>query len=111
MRKMASPHPKPQPLPLFLKSWRKHRDLTQQQLAERLGMSDATISRIEKGAQNWDQAFLQAAADVLRCEPVDLLIRDPMEPDSLWSIYGQLTPPERRQAVEVIKTLKRTGSE
>ena len=52
---------------------RNERDLTQQQLAEKVGVSRQTLSLIERGLQcpAWDTAYL--LADVLRCEIFDLL--------------------------------------
>lgn len=52
--------------------------LSQAQLGEKLGVSDASINRIMLGKQNWNQEFLQHAADVLGCHWADLL---PLEGD------------------------------
>jgi transcriptional regulator with XRE-family HTH domain len=95
----------------FIKQWRKHRGLTQDQLAERIGIDRAYLSKIESGKRRYDQPFLEAAAVVLQCEPADLLMRDPSDPDGIWSIWDQLRPVERSQVVEIAKTLKRTGTE
>lgn len=95
----------------FIKEWRKHRGLTQDQLADRIGMNRAYLSKIESGKRRYDQPFLEAAADVLRCEPADLIIRDPSDPDGIWSIWDQLKPVERSQVVEIARTLKRTGTD
>ena len=46
-------------------------------------------------------------AEALNCEPVDLLGRNPLDPEAPWSLSKSLSPQERRQAVEVIKALKR----
>jgi len=102
MGKKARPHPKPKPIPLYLRGWRKLRELSQAQLAERIGVSDATISRIEKGEQNWDQEFLKAAAEELRCDPVDLLMRDPSQPGAVWSIWAHAKPAERERIDNVV---------
>lgn len=95
----------------FIKEWRKHRGLTQEQLAERIGMDKSYLSKIESGKRRYDQPFLEAAAEILRCEPADLIIRDPSDPDGIWSIWDQLKPVERQQVVEIAKTLKRTGTD
>jgi len=95
----------------FLREWRKHRGLTQDQLAERIGINRAYLSKIESGKRRYDQPLLEAAAEVLRCEPADLIIRDPSDPDGIWSIWDQLKPVERSQVVEIAKTLKRTGTD
>lgn len=107
MGKKARPHPKPKAIPLHLKAWRKHRGLTQAQLAERLAVSDATVSRIESGEQNWDQEFLQAAAEVLRCAPADLLVRDPTQPGAVWSLWERAAPGQREQIDQMAAVIVR----
>jgi len=97
--------------PHYIREWRKHRGLTQDQLAERIGMDKGYLSKIETGKRRYDQPFLEAAATVLQCEPADLIIRDPSDPDGIWSIWDSLRPVERQQVVEIAKTLKRTGTE
>jgi transcriptional regulator with XRE-family HTH domain len=94
----------------FIKEWRKHRGLTQEQLAERIGIARSYLTKIERGDRRYDQPFLEAAADALRCEPADLITRDPTAAESIWSIWEQLTPVERVQAVAVIKAIKGTGT-
>jgi transcriptional regulator with XRE-family HTH domain len=66
------------PLPLLLKPRRNAKGWTQEELAHRMGVSDATIVRVEQGKQNWKQEFLQEAARVLECHWLDLL---PLEED------------------------------
>lgn len=95
----------------YIKEWRKHRGLNQEQLAERIGISRPQLSKIEHGKRKYDQAFLEAASRELRCEPADLLIRDPSDPDGIWSVWDQLRPVERQQVVEIARTIKRTGTE
>lgn len=111
MGNKVRPIPKPQPLPLHLRAWRKHRGYSQAQLAERIGTTIATISRIETQKQNWDQEFLQIAADVLSCSPADLMVRDPTGPDPMWSVYDRLKPPERAQVVRIVRALADTGTD
>jgi transcriptional regulator with XRE-family HTH domain len=93
----------------YIKEWRRHRGLTQEQLAERIGITKSYVSKIEAGKKRYDQPFLEAAAEALRCEPADLIIRDPSDPDGIWDIWDQLKPTQRAQVVEIAKTLKRTG--
>lgn len=95
----------------FIREWRKFRGLTQDQLAERIGITKGYLSKIENGKKRYDQPFLEAAAQVLRCEPADLIMRDPIDPEGIWSIWDQLRPVERAQVVEIAKALKRTGTE
>jgi transcriptional regulator with XRE-family HTH domain len=95
----------------FIREWRKHRGLTQEQLAERIGITKSYLSKIEGGKKRYDQPFLEAAAVALRCDPADLIIRDPVDPEGIWSIWDQLQPTQRQQVVEIARTLKRTGTE
>ena len=95
----------------FIRAWRKHRGLTQAQLADRIGIDRSYLSNIETGRRRYDQPFLEAAADALRCAPADLIMRDPTDPDGIWSIWDQLAPVERRQIVEIAKTIRRTGTD
>lgn len=116
MPRKARAHPKPKRRPTHIKAWRKHRELTQAKLVERLlieeeiELSEAQLSRIESGKQPYSQDLLEALARVLRCEPPDLLVRDPTRPDTIWSIWEQLEPRQQGQLVEIGKTLKRTGT-
>lgn len=117
MPKKARPHPKPARRPTYIRSWRKHRDLTLAQLADRLAteleveISEGQLSRIERGETPYSQDILEAIAAALRCEPADLLVRDPAAPDAIWSLWETLKPAERTQAVEILKTFRRTGTD
>jgi transcriptional regulator with XRE-family HTH domain len=95
----------------FIKEWRKHRVLTQEQLAERVGMSPGNVSLIERGLQNYTQETLEAFAGALQCEVADLLIRNPTDPEGIWSIWDHAKPGERRQIIEMARILiKKTGT-
>lgn len=61
------------PLALRLGDLRKQRNLSQAELGDRLDTSDASIARIEGGKQNWNQEFLQAAAEELDVHWLELL--------------------------------------
>lgn len=90
--------------PLLLRQWRKYRGMTQERLAEMLGTSKGYISALENGKQRYNQQHLEALAEALMCDPVDLLIRDPTEPDAVWSLWDRVPPPARPQARAVLET-------
>lgn len=94
----------------YIRAWRSYRRLSLELLADRVGVSHSTLSRVERGLQPYNQLLLEAVADALRCEPVDLLIRDPSDPEGIWSIWDALSPPQRRQAIAVISAIKQTGT-
>lgn len=96
--------------PHFIKEWRKYRGLSQDKLAERIGVDRSYVSKIESGKKRYDQPFLEAAAEVLSCEPADLLVRNPTDPEGIWSIWDTLKPVERKQLVEMAKVIKLTGT-
>jgi transcriptional regulator with XRE-family HTH domain len=87
--------------PFYLRQWRKHRGLTQDRLAERLGTSKGYISDLERGVRRYNQDLLEALAEALSCEPADLLMRDPTQQDAMWSIWEVAKPAERQQLVAI----------
>jgi UDP-N-acetylglucosamine 1-carboxyvinyltransferase len=52
---------------------RRIRGLTQTQMAARLGISQATLNRLENGSQNITLRTLVLLARAMRCDVVDLL--------------------------------------
>jgi transcriptional regulator with XRE-family HTH domain len=97
----------------FIKAWRKHRELTQEQLASRIDVAVSTISQLETGKQGYSQPMLEALAGALGCQPADLLMRDPSRDKAVWSIEEQLkkAPPDRQvQIIAVVETMLKTGT-
>lgn len=95
----------------YIRQWRRHRGYTLEQVAERLGVTPGTLSHLELGKVGYTQPMLEALAEALGCQPVDLLIRNPLEPESPYTIWETLTPVQRRQAIAVLGALKATGTE
>lgn len=93
----------------YLREWRKHRGYTLERLAEMVGMSVGYLSDLEKGKRRYNQDFLEVVAEALRCEPADLIMRDPSDPQGLWSIYDTLSPAQREQLSEIAQTLKKAS--
>lgn len=89
----------------FLREWRVHRGYTQEQAAEMIGMSRENLSKLERGLVAYNQPFLEAAAEAYSCDPADLLIRNPADPEGIWSLWDQAQPGERRQAIEMFKII------
>ena len=94
----------------YLRQWREFRELSLERAAERFDMSAAQLSRIETGKSPYTQDFLELAAFAYRTDVPSLLMRDPTDPEAIWSIWDQAKPGERRQIVEIAKTLIRTAS-
>ena len=108
-------NPKPARRPTYIRAWRKERGLTLVQLADQLStlydveISDAQLSRIERGQQPYSQDLLEAIAGVLRTEPASLIMRDPTTLH-IWSIYDDLSPVERKQIEDYAAFIKRKAS-
>lgn len=93
---------------IFLREWRKHRLLTQDQLADRIGVDRSYVSTIERGKRPYNQEFLEAAAYALGIEPADLLVRNPLDPTGYWTIWDGIPPEDRPRFATAIEALKQT---
>lgn len=84
--------------PHFIREWRKHREMTQAELADAIGVATSSISQLERGDQGYSQATLEALAEALGCSPADLLARNPQHLEStfwtqdIWSLNKSLRP-------------------
>lgn len=93
------------PFRLFIAEWREDKGLTQQQLADRLGTSDVTVSRWETRARQPDNNAQEAIAEALGIEPTDLR-RHPDQPSADALLRDQ--PPEVvAQAIKLIQAIRR----
>ena len=109
--KKVVPRPKRPPFRrTFIRQWREHRALTLEQLAESIGTTHATLSRIERGLQPYSQALLEAIADRLGIDVANLLMRDPSDPNAMWSIWDQAKEGQRKMIEEVARTIVKTGT-
>lgn len=95
---------------IFLKQWREFRNLTQEQLAERVGWSVGNVSQLERGLQGYSQEGLEALAEALQCDPGQILTVDPTRDDAIWSIWERAKPGERQMIIELAKTVVKTGT-
>ena len=95
--------------PTNLKLWRLDRGLTQEKLSERLGMSIGNLSQLERGIIGYTQETLEGSAQALGISPADILVRDPRDPEGIWSIWDTLPRVGRVRAIEILKALRRTA--
>lgn len=91
--------------PTFIRQWRKHRRLTLEVLSDRVGMSPGNLSNIETGKTGYGQETLEALAGALQCTPADLLMRNPSDPEAIWSLWESAKPGQRKQIIGIIKGL------
>lgn len=96
----------------FARQWRKKSGLNLQKAADRLHMSVGYLSELEKGKRRFNQDHLEHMSDAYGCTPADLLIRDPSDPESPWSIWDNIPNEERPHAMEILGTFaKKTGTD
>jgi transcriptional regulator with XRE-family HTH domain len=88
---------------MFVRQWRVHRGMTQQQLAARLSMSAASISRIESGKLNYTKLRLEAIAAALDCTPASLLASAPTSVDGMiWKAVRKIPVHRRPLALQLL---------
>jgi transcriptional regulator with XRE-family HTH domain len=107
---MRKPPPRNRFRQTFIKQWREYRNLTQEQLAERLDMTQSHLSMLEGGKRGYTQETLEALAEALQTDAASLLMRNPTDGDAIWSIWEQAKPGERRMIVDIAKTVTKTGT-
>lgn len=90
---------------IFLKEWREYRGLTQESLADRVGMSVSNISQLERGLQGYSDEGLERLADALRCDPGQILTVNPLDDNAIWSLWERAEPGQRQVIMDVAKGL------
>lgn len=94
----------------FIAQWRDFRGLTQEQLANRLEMTQPHLSMLENGRRGYTQETLEAVAEALQTDVASLLMRNPSDPDAIWSIWDNAKPGERQMIVDIARTVTKTGT-
>lgn len=90
---------------IFLKEWREFRNLTQEELGNRVELTKTQVSRIERGLRPYTQDTLEAFAYALNTDVASLLMRNPLLPNNLWSLWDaaiKLTEAEQQAAVDAL---------
>jgi len=106
MAKRVTPRFKAEKPRFFFKEWRKFRGKTQEELGDMIGMTPSSISQLETGKQGFTDSTLTAIAEALNCEPGDLLMRNPLDTEAPWTIWENIKPERRPQALDVLKTFQ-----
>lgn len=97
--------------PNFLQAWREHREMTQEQLAEKVGTTASMISMLEAGERGLSAKWLRRLAPALDTTPGHLLDSDPHVMDSdIIDIWMRADQRQRRQLADIAKAIVRTGT-
>jgi len=102
-------------VPHRLRQVRQEKNLSLEELAERVGISWQTLQKYETEPQRLRVHQLQALADALDCTPADL-ISPPGEPES-WSEralrerIGAMTEEEQERALSILEAAFGTAND
>lgn len=80
----------------FVAEWRAHFDLSQEELATRIGASKATISRLENYENGYSQDLVEAIAETLDISPAALVGIDPSDANDIWTLWAKADEKQRR---------------
>lgn len=96
---------------LFVREWRTHRRMTQEQLAEQIDYSTSTVSQLESGKQGYSPEILARLARALDCEVADLF-RDPSKASyEVWELVSRMPSKTQSQALRLLRALQDSDTE
>ena len=92
----------------YLRAWRDHFDLTQEQVADRIGTTKATVSRMEIDTREPNLGYLAAFAEALGIETQDVF-RDPARPTQNELLSRGISSEQIEQAIVFIEMARKAG--
>lgn len=95
----------------YFREWRKLRGYTQETLADMIGVTASSISQLETGKQGFTDATLEALAEALRCNPGDLLMRDPTDKEAPISIWARIPKADRPRVLDLMRVYAKDDSD
>ena len=96
----------------YLREWRRLKPgRTLDVVAGELHMSQPQLGRIERGDSPYNQDLLEALALLYGCTVADLLMRDPTDPNAMWSIWDNAKPGEKRLIAAAAEAIVKTGTD
>lgn len=94
-----------------LRAWREKREMTQEELAEKVGTTKAVISLLENEKRPLSSKWLRKLAEALETQPGYILDYDPNDLSSdIFDIWDNIDQRDRAQAARVLSTFRRTGT-
>jgi len=98
--------------PNHLRDWREFKQLTQAQLAEKVGTSANMIGYLESGERGLTAKWLRKLSDALDTSPGMILDHDPHMLDSdIIEIWATASNRVKKQIGEIARTLLKTANE
>jgi transcriptional regulator with XRE-family HTH domain len=84
-----------------IREWRTYRGYTLYQLAEMVGTTHGHLSAIERRIKPYNQELLELLAEALMTDAASLIMRNPTEPEAIWTIWEQAKPAQKAQIVDL----------
>lgn len=114
----------------YLRQWREHRGIALTAVKDRaaaivedrvvaegeavdlgkIGLSHSTLSRIENFKVPYNELLLEILAEVYETDIPSLIMRNPADPEGIWSIYDQIPATAQPVALKMLSGLK-TGTD
>ena len=91
----------------FIREWMKAKGITQERLADRLGIAQGTVSKALKSMTILTEEYLVGISEALDVEVADLF-RDPASPTREELLRG-LTDTEKLTVIRMIEALRKTA--
>jgi transcriptional regulator with XRE-family HTH domain len=96
--------------PNHLKAWREFREMSQEELAEKVDTTASQISMLESGERGLSAKWLRKLAPALKTTPGHLLDHDPTTIDNdVFDIWMAIDRRDRETALRVLRSFK-TGT-
>ena len=89
----------------YIREWRKHRGLTQAQLADAIAIHRSQLNKIERGRRSHAKPVLEAIAATLACEANDLIRRHPSHTSEIETVYLSLSAEDRPRAIDLLRSV------
>jgi len=89
----------------YIREWRQHRGMTQDELASAIQVDRTYLNKIERGKRRYLPSVLEALAETLGCAPGDLISRRPDHTSEIETLYMSLSDEDQARAIAVLKTV------
>lgn len=98
-------------LMLYVSKIRKEKKLTQAQLAELVGVSQAHISRLENGDDSASLKLIYEIASALKVQPSDLFEERSAKEALLLQVFRNSTPEAQQMVLGMIEAVRQPAPE
>ena len=98
--------------PNYLRAWREFREMTQEELADKVHTSTNMIHYLETGERGLSAKWLRKLAPALKTTPGHLLEHDPNNvPTDILDIWAAIEERDRKTAIRVLESFSKTGTQ